>query len=282
MGGEVNIEDFKYPKLLRNIPNPPKRIFFKGKLDSKIFENCLAVVGSRKMSFYGKKATKEILSTVSSEVTVVSGFMYGIDAEAHRQAIKLGLKTIAVMPCGIDYIHPEDQRDLYNDILSSGGLIISELGGDTLPKVWTYPRRNRIVAGISKAVLVVEAAIKSGSLITARIGHSFGRPVFVVPGSIFSSLSAGKIQISNEFAKSIDSGFQINAELGLGSTKSVSNNSEREDENNAIINSLNDGPMTIDDLSKHLSMNVSELSTQLTLLSMDGKVSEQGGKFYSS
>jgi DNA processing protein len=280
MAGMVKITDSAYPKLLKNIPAPPPALYFKGNLCKEIFDNCIAVVGSRNMSLYGKRVVEKILSVFSKEITVVSGFMTGVDAEAHRQAMKFGLSTIAVMPCGVDYIHPEEQEDLYDEIISGNGLIISEYEGIFKPRIWTYPKRNRIVSGLSRAVIVIEAAKNSGSLITARFAHSYGREVFVVPGSIFSNLSSGKVQIANEFAKLLDSGSYINKILGLGLEKNC-RVVLLDGKNNSILNTLNDMPMTIDELSECLSTDVSNLSTQLTLLSMDGLVKEQGGRFYA-
>jgi DNA processing protein len=232
------------------------------------------------MSFYGSKVVEKFLSVFSKNVTIVSGFMTGVDAESHRQSIKFGLKTIAVMPCGVDYIHPEDQVDLYNDILDNDGLIISEYEGVFKPRIWTYPRRNRIVAGLSKAVIIVEAAKNSGSLITARMANSYGREVLAVPGSIFSNLSSGKTQILNEFAKAIDSGFYINKKLGLNTNPDAAKNSSN-GFGSPILKTINDSPMTVNELSEFLKIEVSDISTQLTLLSIDGKVKERGGKFYA-
>jgi len=280
MAGEIKFSESIYPKLLKNIPNPPSNLYFKGNFCEEIFENCVAIVGSRNMSFYGKKVVEKFLSVFSKNITIVSGFMMGVDAESHRQAIKFGLKTIAVMPCGVDYIHPEDQVGLYNDILSNNGMVISEYKGDFKPRIWTYPRRNRIVAGLSKAVIVVEAAKNSGSLITARIANSYGKEVFAVPGNIFSNLSLGKVQILNEFAKAIDSGFYINKKLGLKSNQDIVGNSSFGSES-PILKTLNDNPMTVNELSECLEIGISNLSTQLTLLSIDGEVKERGGKFYA-
>jgi len=279
MAGEVNISDARYPTLLKEIPSPPKKLFYKGDFRSEIFENCIAVVGSRKMSIYGEKVIEKIFSTLSKKITVVSGFMSGVDAESHRQALKFGLKTIAVMPCGIDYIHPEDQVSLYQKILSKNSLVISEYPDQFKPKIWTYPRRNRIVAGLSRAVVVIEASLNSGSLITAKLANSFGRDVFIVPGSIFSNLSAGKIQISNEFAKSIDSGLYINKLFGLENLDTSS--TVPAFGKNLVLETLKNNPMTINEISQYLNMDISNLSTQLTLFSMDGSVFEQGGKFYA-
>lgn len=186
MTGFVSPEDDRYPELLRKIKDPPKRIFYKGEWDERVFENCLSVVGSRKMSSYGKMATKKLVQPVAGVgITIVSGFMYGIDARSHFSCIEAGGRTVAVMPCGIDYIHPENQTDLYYSILENGGLVLSEYEGAVKPKIWMYPKRNRIVAGLSKATLVVEAGIDSGSLITASYARGFGREVFAVPGVYF-------------------------------------------------------------------------------------------------
>ena len=206
----INLDNTKYPPLLREIPNPPKCLYYKGSLDERIFDKCLAVVGSRHMTGYGKKVIEYLFKTLSKDITIVSGFMSGVDVEAHEQALRFGLKTIAVMPCGIDHVYPRNQLNLYCKIISSGGLILSEYCGDLNPEIWMYPRRNRIVAGISKATLVIEASCDSGSVMTANIANSFGRRVFAVPGSIFSALSKGKVQMCNEYAKSVDSSFSIN------------------------------------------------------------------------
>jgi len=279
MAGEVNDFDTSYPKMLRQIPSPPKKLYFKGNFDKEIFKNCLAVVGSRKMSPYGERVLEKIFSTLASEITIVSGFMCGVDAEAHRKALKFGLQTIAVMPCGIDLIHPRNQKSLYEEIVSNG-LILSEFDGFFEPRLWTYPRRNRIVAGLSTAVLVIEAASESGSLITARMAHSFGRDVFVVPGSIFSELNSGKVQISNEFAKTIDSGFSINKYFNLNYTGKLPE--EYKNDNSEILNSIRCVPMTIDDLKKQFpNKDISQISTEVTLLTMSKSVVEREGVFYA-
>ena len=127
--------------------------------------------------------------------------MYGGDEAAHKAAVEAGGRTIAVMPCGIDMIHPEYQEELYNKILENKGLIISEYEGKFPPAIWTYPKRNRIVAGLSKAVLIVEAGLNSGTLITAECAKKFGRKIFAVPGPITSEVSKGTIQLIKEGAR---------------------------------------------------------------------------------
>lgn len=229
------------------------------------------------MSLYGRRVINHIFSTLSKKITIVSGFMYGVDVCSHEAALRHNLKTVAVMPCGIDYIHPEDQKNLYNSILSSGGLILSEYPADFKPKLWTYPKRNRIVAGLSKATLVIEAGANSGSLITAELANSYGREVFVVPGSIFSDLSTGKTHISNLFANSISSGCEINKFFGL--EVSVVDNSEYKC--NSIITLLNASPLTAGEISEALCKPISQVNGELTELGLQGLVSEESGRFYA-
>jgi DNA processing protein len=188
------IDSSYYPDLLKKSCRPPEKIFVRGNREmfKETFRACLSVVGSRKMTSYGKRATQKFVRTLAGRgITIVSGFMYGIDAEAHRAAIDAGGKTVAVMPCGIERICPAYQKELYYEILNSGGYILSEYEGDKSPRNWTFPQRNRIVAGLSQALLVVEAGGKSGTLITAKYARKGNRKIFAVPGSIFSANSKG-------------------------------------------------------------------------------------------
>src|SRR3989344_6313257 len=197
----VDIDDKKYPDSLKEalgklIPSSgPRKLYYRGAWDASIFENCLAVVGSRRLTYYGKKATEQLVTEVAAAgITIVSGFMYGGDEAAHSAAVKAGGRTIAVMPCGINLIHPASQKKLYREILDNNGLIISEYEGALQPQTYTYIQRDRIVAGLAKAVLVTEAALNSGSLITASYAKKYGRKVFALPGQITSEVSQGTIK----------------------------------------------------------------------------------------
>src|SRR3989344_2475337 len=207
----ITISDKKYPKLLKKIgKTAPKQLYYKGAWNDDIFKNCLAVVGSRHMTNYGRQVTEKIVGEAASAgITIVSGFMYGIDAAAHKAALRVGGRTIAVMPCGIDLIHPEYQQDLYAEILKNKGLIISEYEGNFAPTLWTYPQRNRIAAGLSKAALIIEAGEKSGSLITANLAKKYKRKVFVIPGPITSENSKGIMQLIKEGAEAVSSAEDI-------------------------------------------------------------------------
>lgn len=208
-----------YPLLLKQIEDPPEKLYIKGNFagfsspssfPSRIFENCLAVVGSRKITDYGKRVTQNLVASLAaSGLTIVSGFMYGVDAHAHHAALSVGGKTIAVMGCGIDIICPPHQEELYNNILESGGLVVSEYPADMPAAKHTFPRRNRIVAGLSRAVLVVEAGKRSGTLITARLAREAQRKVFAVPGSIFSSNTAGICQLLSDGAAPVSTADDI-------------------------------------------------------------------------
>jgi len=201
MEGVIELQDKKYPKLLKKIVDPPKKLYYKGEWDEALFKNCLAVVGSRHLTSYGRRMTELLVSEIAAAgVTIVSGFMYGGDEAAHRVTLSVGGRTIAVMPGGIDVIHPEYQADLYRQILENQGLIISEFVGKLLPVNWMYAKRNRIVAGLSKAVLIIEAALNSGTLITAGYAKKFGRKIFAVPGPLTSEVSKGTVQLIKEGA----------------------------------------------------------------------------------
>lgn len=283
MNGVIKVEDKKYPKLLRKIgKEAPKQLYYKGSWSDEIFENCLAVVGSRRMTSYGRQVTERIVGEVAAAgITIVSGFMYGIDAQAHKAALKVGGRTIAVMPCGIDLIHPEYQRDLYQEILNNNGLVISEYEGDRQPELWTYPQRNRIVAGLSKAVLVVEAGEKSGSLITANWARKFGRKLFAVPGPVTSEVSKGTLQLIREGAGMVTSSQDIlryykkDKQVVLEPKEIKASGMEGK-----ILDQLRREPMDIDDLSRSLGIPVQTLGTILSLMQLKSIIRQDSNKYY--
>lgn len=185
----IKIGDSNYPPLLKEINNPPKILYYIGTWpDTDLFP--LAVVGSRQSDIYGERVIKEILSDdILDKTVIISGLAKGIDAAAH----KIAKHTIAVLGTGLDEasFYPKENLGLYHQIIKNGGLIISEFPIGTKPKPQNFPQRNRIVAGLSRAVIVIQAKIRSGALITARLTLEEGREVLTVPGSIFNELSAG-------------------------------------------------------------------------------------------
>ena len=278
----IKINSLRYPGLLKSIKEPPDLLYYKGSWDRDIFQNCLTVVGSRQMTTYGRRVTNELVSRIAQAgVTIVSGFMYGVDAQAHKAALSVGGRTIAVMPCGIDLIHPEYQDRLYEQIIAKGGLIISEIKGDFPPGLWTYPRRNRIVAGLSQATLVVEAGLKSGSLITADLAKRFGRKLFAVPGPLTSSVCQGTLQLIKEGAGMVTNSDDILEVYGLNQAaqvkKSLPNLNQLEQ---SIVETLAQEPREIDNLSRLVGASASRLGATLSLMQLRGLVSEENGKYY--
>ncbi len=290
---KIEISDARYPELLKELgKDAPKQLYYKGNWSEEIFENCLAVVGSRRMSSYGKQITEKLVEEIvgaglsrPSGITIVSGFMYGIDATAHQAALSAGGRTIAVMPCGIDLVHPDYQEKLYQEILENKGLIISEYQGDFLPTLWTYPRRNRIVAGLSKAVMVVEAGEKSGSLITANFSRKLKRKVFVVPVPLTSFLSVGISQLIKQGAEVVAGAGDVLDYFGerlpearprAGARGRASTGSIEQ----RIIAELGKEPMEIDDLARFLGISAAEIGTIVSLMQIKGLVFEERGKYY--
>jgi len=284
MCGTVEINNSRYPLALKQISSAPKKIYYKGNWDESIFENCLAVVGTRRITSYGKQITSKLVSEAASAgLTIVSGFMYGVDAAAHKAALGAGGKTIAVMPCGIDMVHPAYQKNLYNEILESNGLIISEFENNFPPALWTYPKRNKIVAGLSQAVMVVEAASKSGSLITANLARAYGRKLFAVPGPLTSSLSEGTLNLIKEGAVMVISVKDILDYYGLGRSSLAVDSQQSLNLNRleeSIITKLQQEPISIDGLSRLLEIPVSKIGTTLSLMQLKGILFEEEGKYH--
>jgi DNA processing protein len=203
IGVEVlTIRDPGYPVQLRNIPDAPLVLYKKGEL--KVGSDTIAIVGSRRASFESINMAEKIAQTLSSVgITVISGLARGVDAAAHRGALKEKGKTVGVLGCGIDICYPSENRSLFEKV-GEEGCILTEYTPGELPLQHHFPARNRIIAGLSKGVLVVEASQRSGSLITARLGLEYGREVMAIPGSIFDEGYKGANSLIKQGAKLID------------------------------------------------------------------------------
>jgi DNA processing protein len=205
---KITTEDLNYPALLKEINNPPKVLYYLGKWPNhNLFP--LAVVGSRESDSYGENVIKKLLPPdILERVVIISGLAIGIDAAAH----KIAKHTIAVLGTGLDEasFYPKENLEIYHQIIKNGGLIISEFPVGTKAKSTNFPRRNRIVAGLSKAVLVIQAKIRSGALITARLALEEGREIMTVPGSILNELSAGPHLLINQGATPITNSNELN------------------------------------------------------------------------
>ena len=286
MENVITINDPKYPRLLKEISDPPKQIYYRGNWDEKIFNNCLSVVGSRRMTSYGQQITNKLISEIASRgITIVSGFMYGIDATAHKTALDIGGRTIAVMPCGINLVHPEYQVKLYDEILENNGLIISEFEGDFQPAFWTYPKRNRIIAGLSKATMVIEAGLKSGSLITANLAKKYKRKVFAVPGPLTSVLSEGISQLIKDGSDVVTCAGDIleyyNIRYPISDMpKNGPKLSKLSELERRITQKLQQEPIEIDDLSRLFKIHSSELGSALSFMELKGLITKEHGNYY--
>ncbi|MBQ6436497.1 DNA-processing protein DprA [bacterium] len=204
----VLLSDDNYPPLLRYIPDWTPVLFYQGKLDC-LQRVTLAVVGARKMTAYGQTAIEMLLGRELAGVTVVSGLMTGVDETAHRRALETGCQTAAFLGYGLEIVWPATMRQLKEEILLAGGAVVSEMAPWAEPRAHTFPIRNRLVAGVSVATLVIEAAKRSGSLITSNLALDYGREVMVVPGPINSELSVGCLELIKKGALPVASGQEV-------------------------------------------------------------------------
>lgn len=269
------ILDEDYPSLLRQIPDPPLTLFYRG--DRKLLAQvAIGVVGSRKPTPYGRASCAYLVKELAQAgLVIVSGLAYGIDGEAHQAALAAGGKTIAVMGCGLNHVYPPRHRALYEKI-ESFGLLLSEYPPDTPPVPGLFPERNRIISGLSLGVVVVEAAEKSGSLITADCALEQGREVFAVPGPIFSLMSEGPHNLLKQGAKLVTRTSDILEELPLvyaGATDSAiagrknSSSTTLSAEESVIVEAITYEGVHVDELVQqlepHQRKNVHQLLIQL-------------------
>ena len=280
----IDINSNEYPYLLQQIKDPPPKLYFRGNWDTNIFTETLSVVGSRRMTRYGEIITDSLVSMIAGKgITIVSGFMYGIDAQAHNVALEAGGQTIAVMPCGIERIHPEYQADLHGKILNNNGLVVSEYPRDTPPALWTYPRRNRIIAGLSPILLVIEAGVTSGALITAKIAKNYNKKIFAVPGPLTSNVSMGTALLIKHGAHIVTSTDDILFEYGKKETVELFSKKGLYGLNKTqqkIVKILSKEPMGIDDIARSSGKQISEIGADITVLSLKKHLTLNEGKYY--
>lgn len=282
---EVHKKDF--PKCLQEIRNCPEKLYYRGEWKDDLFKKVTAIVGSRQITKYGRSVVEKIMpEIVFQKSTVISGFMYGVDTEAHQKCLELGGRTIAVLGSGLDEYYPKENDKLYTEILKNEGLIISEYEADLKPTTWTFPQRNRIVSGLTNtSVVIVEAGIKSGSLITAKLALEQKRKILAVPGMINSKMSEGtNWLIKTGGAKILTEPIDIFEERIAMPTqenlfKDYSNLSGLE---RIIIDLLESQALTSDELCQITKKNISEISITLSMMLMKDLLTEEDGKFYIS
>ena len=292
-----------FPKALLSIPDPPPYLYVKGTI-CREDDNAIAVVGTRLPTPYGIAVAEKISGEMAGlGVTIVSGMARGIDSAAHRGAIAGKGRTIAVLGSGIDVAYPPENKKLYQDIISNGA-VVSEFPMGTPPLAANFPQRNRIISGLTRGVLVVEASLKSGSLITARLALDYGRDVFALPGSITSSKSKGTNKLIKDGAKLVEDARDILEELSMLHKSGNSTvfpvisdihvgDSEHKDlsrqhskgkleirlslEEEKIINLL-DEPCPIDRIIQNTGFSASRISSLLLDMELKGLIEQQPGK----
>ena len=277
------LKDKSYPELLRQIADAPPILYIKGEIKPED-ALALAVVGTRKISSYGREVT-EILTRdlVASGLTIVSGMARGVDSLAHKTAIEAGGRTIAVLGCGVDLVYPPEGKQLYQEIIKSGA-VISEVPPGQYVARGIFPARNRIISGLSLGVLVTEGAQDSGSLITARDAACQGREVFAVPGPITSSLSAAPSILIKEGAKLVYNVSDILEELKIETRKQKLETRKvipESPEEETILKILSGGQAHIDELVRQSAMETGKVASLLTLMEIKGKVKNLGGMVYT-
>lgn len=271
-----------FPPLLREINDPPKQLYIEGEyppLDRKF----LCVVGSRKYTSYGKEACEKLIAGLAGlPVVIVSGLALGIDGIAHRAALSAGLTTIAVPGSGISpkVLYPSTHRRLAEEIQKAGGALLSEFEPEMRAATWSFPQRNRIMAGLSHAVLIIEAEKKSGSMITMRLAADYNRDVLALPGSIFSSASEGPHYLIRNGATPITSPEDLREALGFKKEESgdlAERFADCSDEEIKILKILAE-PMSRDELIQKSEMEAKDVSMILTLLELKGHIRESLGE----
>ncbi|MFZ7119796.1 MAG: DNA-processing protein DprA [Eubacteriaceae bacterium] len=280
----TTIIDEDYPQILKNIHLPPPVLYYLGIIDRDIFNNCISIVGSRNASYYGLKMSEKIAyELASSKINIVSGLAKGIDSKAHIGALKASGKTIAVLGNGVNIIYPKENRYLYNQIKNSG-LIISEFPPNTEPKPYNFPRRNRIISGLSLGTLIIEAAKKSGSLITAKYALEQGREVYALPGNINNQNSVGVNLLIKDGAKVVTETIDIIEDIfPMFSFKNLENATKDNiftAEERAILDLLRNGFNDADKLYEQTNMPIKRINYVLSMLEIDQKIVMFKGKYY--
>ncbi|MDP1629236.1 MAG: DNA-processing protein DprA [bacterium] len=279
----IDLDDPRYPELLKETPDSPFCFYLKGKLPANSY--AIAIVGTRRSSAYGKQAAEFFSGSLARlGITVVSGLALGIDSEAHKSAIAAGGKTIAVLGTGLDNlsIYPPQNRALAKQIIETGGALVSEYPLDAKPESYHFPERNRIISGLSLGVLVIEAPEKSGALITANLALEQNREVFAVPGSIFSKTSLGPNELIKKGAKLVtgvnDILEELNIKLDIINPEITALNLPLNEQK--ILKLVEEEPQNLDKIIQESKMHPSEVMSAVTMLEIKGLIKNLGGNNY--
>lgn len=279
----LTIEDALYPENLKTIHYPPPVLYFKGTI-IEADKNSISIVGSRKATYYGKMVAEKLSKDLAlAGLTIISGMARGVDTAAHKGALSVNGRTVAVLGCGIDYIYPPENRRLVQEIQESGA-VISEFPLSTLPERQNFPRRNRIISGLSLGTVVVEAAEKSGALITADFALDQGREVFAIPGNINSPLSNGSHNLIKQGAKLVNNYQDILEEIHIAlpqkaaEKEMIKENTSLNEEEKIIYRLITKEPTQIDEIIEASNLSAGKVSEILLNLELSDLIKEIEGK----
>ena len=267
---EININNEIYPRKLKEIKNAPKKLFLRGNVEL-LESNSIAVVGSRECTSYGFYKAYEFAKELSKKgICVISGLAQGIDTAAHLGAMHQKGKTIAVLGTGLNKIYPKENEILAESIIKNGGLIISEYGLYEERKSENFPKRNRIMSGLSDGILVIEARRKSGTLITARYAREQGKKVFSLPGNVDIINSSGTNELIKNGAKLVTEAKDILNEFMIEEEKTV--NEEINQEYKKVYDLIGINPIHINEICKKTNSSMAEVNQIITMLEIEGLI----------
>jgi len=281
----ITMEEKDYPQILKEITDPPFAIYIQGNAEC-LNNSCIGIVGTRKISDYGKQAVGHFAPKLArAGLTIVSGLAKGVDASAHKSAIENNLPTIGVLGCGLgrNVFYPPQNWNLSRKIIETGGAVISEYPLNLKATSFSFPQRNRIISGLSMAVLIIEADIKSGSLITARSANEQNREVYCVPGNIFSITSKGTNEYIKKGARPVTDPEDILTDLGISYTNTNQNlvaSNKIEEKLFEII--PKDIPIHIDEIIRISGFDTGLIQSTLIIMEMEDKIKNLGNDKYTS
>ena len=289
----ITYEDKTYPMMLKNISNPPAVLYYKGDLEICNLDRTLAIIGSRRLSFNGKDSLKKVMKDfVGTDLCIVSGLATGADTAAHEFALENNLKTIGVIGGGLNHIYPASNKGLYERIIKGNGVVMSEYYPTFEPLPFRFPQRNRIVSGLSSGTLVVEAALKSGALITANLTLEQGRELMCIPGLITNPNTAGIYKLLKTGASLVTCGEDILDAMNwvVGKQQSLFNTVTDDEENGEnsgltidekkILYTIEIEPKSFDEIQASTEISTDKLLMALTSLELNGKIEQIKGDRY--
>lgn len=286
---KITIENEKYPEKLRKIKNPPKELYLKGNTEL-LNKNIISIIGSRSCTENGKRLARKFATELSKQgLVIASGMAKGIDAQAHNATLEVEGKTIAILGCGLNHIFPKENRHLYHEILKNDGLIISEYTPDTQPNSKLFLERNRIVSGISIGILVIEAAFRSGTSVTAKLAKEQGKKIFVLPHEIEDKHGIGTNKLIRQGATLVTSTKEIIEEFEFLEYKKISNIKNKLENNmkkviknpeyQKIYELIEKGEVNINEICRKSDRTIKEINNILCILEIEGYITKYMGGY---